>query len=81
MPTVIELQFLDTDDDPQFVVSLEKKLTHLLDWGFTAAIELCEAAWTEYLAMMKAIDIKPEQMIKSAKGEKATDEAAQYAVD
>lgn len=81
MPTIIELQFLDIDDDPQFVVALEKKLDKLLDWGFEAAVELCEAAHSEYSAMMIAMDIKPEQTVRAAKGEAVTNEAEQYAID
>lgn len=81
MPTVIEMQYLDADGDPQFVTSLEEKLSKILDWGFITLLELAEAGYTEYKAMMQAMNISPEQTIKAAQGQKATNELEQYAID
>jgi hypothetical protein len=65
MPTVIEMQFLDLGNIPQFVVSAERRLDELLDWGFDNMVDLCEAAFTEHGALMKVIDIKESQKINA----------------
>lgn len=81
VPTKIECQFLDGDGDVQFVVAMEHRIESLIKWGLNHTIDMCAAAYKRWRDMMSAVDVREDQMIKAAKGQKSSDPQLQSVQD
>lgn len=82
VPTKIECQFVDHDEDAQFVVTLEQSIDKIItEWGLNPVLDQCERAYEMWADMMKVVDVREDQMYRAAKGETPDNVAEQWAVD
>ncbi len=67
--------FIDADGDPQFTYEWERGGSELLDFtevllaGPHSWANKCETAWQTWAMSQKALDLRPDQTFRQAKGE------------
>lgn len=80
VPQSLELQYIDTDGDVQFVVDLcldaatrnMDVFTLLENYSFTDVMQLCHGAYKEYYDLMAAAELRVGHMFSPKKGERDT---------
>lgn len=79
VPMSLEVQYLDADQDVQFVVDISEGAGRIIDiwtllenFSFTDVMELCMGALKEYRELMYCAEVRHDQKYSPMRGEKDT---------
>jgi hypothetical protein len=75
-PTRLVFMWKDPDGDVPIAFDTVKPVEDLVTWGPVWFCESAERAFVAYREHLKAIGVKPEQMIKAAQGQTSVDPTA-----
>jgi thiamine phosphate synthase YjbQ (UPF0047 family) len=73
VPTTMGLVWLDQDEDVQFTVEIDERLDDIIRSGPEHWCDQAEQAWREWASHIKEVDVRPDQTIKAAQGERPKD--------
>ena len=72
-PTRLAMGWQDPDGDIPYWVDCEDGTAAILAAGVDHFVDQCCAAHDEYLAMLRDVDVKPDQQVKRAQGQPYAD--------
>ena len=73
LPRVIRLGWFDPDGDMTVAIDIEEPISVLYKTGFEYWVNQCEKGWIKHLAMLQDADIRPDDTIKLAQGQRSAD--------